>query len=177
MRSRWPLVVRLVPAVAIAAVLVGVGQWPWNQGGNAELASSPSWKRLPGQIHSAQAAIGVSKPGDIILAPIKMSRTIDVLSGRVTAVGPRSFYVVALKKTPAGHWRERQLLQALADFGLFREDIKTPMLHALNAVGVDTVCLPPLRKRAIGVLLDNGWHRAIDNVAVSPVISVSCLRR
>ena len=158
---RFPLLLRVVPAVAVCAAVVAVGQPLWSAQAHGEIASRPTWKRDPGQVAAARLLLARARPGDVILAPRYLSQTILVMSGEVTTVNPRGFFTRALREVPGARARERVLLQRFVDTGLGarrgparRREIR----RALRVVGVDLACVRAVHPPTAAVVARAGYR-------------------
>jgi hypothetical protein len=177
-RSRWALGVRLVPALALTALLVVIGVFPWSDQSARGLVFPPVYKRFPEELRAARAALSAAEPGDLIWAQRKPSQTIGVLSPDLTTVNPRGFFTTALADVPAALVPERKRLHIVIQYGL-RSKPGTPAAAAeeasvrrdLDALGVDVACPPRDALGILALLEDGGWHR----VSESP--EVICFRR
>jgi hypothetical protein len=77
-----------------------------------------------------------------------LSQTVLTMSGDVTTVAPRLFYVSALKEIPAARVDDRLLLQSVVEPDLRERLGRVPdeppsderVAEALDAVGVDFAC-------------------------------------
>jgi Family of unknown function (DUF6077) len=146
-----PRVLRLVPALALIAVLVAAGTALWSA---VPVAGHPSWKLPPSTIRPARQIVSAAEPGDVVLAPRLVSQTVSIMSGDVTTVAPRVFYALALRGTPEAHAEDRVVLQTFAELGLgatvyrtrqFEPEDQTvdaaDVTRALRTVGVDIACI------------------------------------
>jgi uncharacterized protein DUF6077 len=177
-RVRPPVV---AVALCAAIVLAGTPVWSVTEPG---IASKPAWKRWPASVEATHAILRFARPGDTILAPGPISETILVVSGEVTTVAPRAFYASALLDVPGGHGRERLLLYGFTKHGLGRvvgeapwheelpsRTIRAPdVRRALDAVGVDIVCMRRRFVGAVAMLREAGFRR------VGGVPALTCVR-
>ena len=154
-----PVVLRLAPAAAVAAAMAFAGVPLWSAVADAEIASRPTWKRAPGQVAAARAILARARPGDLVLAPDRVSQTLAVMSGSVTSVAPRLFFVRALADVPAMHATERQRLRRLVV-----RDRRRPVgaeaaaaVGALRVAGVDIACVGRRDRAARRVLARAGY--------------------
>ena len=145
-RVRSP-VLRLLPATLLCAAFVAWGAPSWTPG-EVYLAERPSWKRPPATIGAASWILSHAWPGDVVLAPTRVSQTIAATSGEVYTVAPRIFYARALEGTPGAHAGMRILLAAFAKDGLEGTIPRTDRIptageveEALGLVGVDLACV------------------------------------
>ena len=176
-RRHWPLPVRLLPAVAILAVLVAFGRPTWDDQSARGLQWPPVHKRFPEEISAARTALAVARPGDLIWAQRKVSQTIGLLSADVTTVNPRGFFITALADEPGLYADARKRLHILIQYGpegLPGSD-KEPIEYAsaiadLRALDVDLACPPRDDAQLLAALELAGWER----VGGSP--EVACLR-
>ena len=91
-RSTGRAAVRLLPALAVCALLAVAGTPVW-QGRNTWLADRPASKRDPGQPgRGARARRGPAAGRPACSRPQSLSQTLLMIDGRVTAVAPRHFY-------------------------------------------------------------------------------------
>jgi Family of unknown function (DUF6077) len=174
-RARSPAL-RVLPAAALCALLAIWGKPLW--AGFVRVADEPAWKRFPKSIEAARGVVAEARPGETILAPVGLSRTLLIMSGTTTAVSPRGIYTRALSDVPGGHARKRIRLQRFARRGFAtstgsagRREEAAKVKDALRVVEVDLACLNPHLPDARRLLLGAGW---------SPVLrsgGVSCFRR
>ena len=157
--ARAPVVLRLAPAAAVAAAMALAGVPLWSPGAGAEVASRPSWKRAPEQVAAARAILARARPGDLVLAPDRVSQTLAVLSGSVTTVSPRLFFVRALADVPAMHATERERLRRLVVRGRRRPAgaEAAAAVRALRVTGVDIACVARRDRAARRVLARAGY--------------------
>jgi len=136
---------RATPAVALCLAMVLFGEPPWWASGGTEVASRPVLKRAPTEVADARRILAHAQPGDLILAPRPLSQTLLVLSGDVTTVSPRGFFVRALSGIPAMHAMARRGLQHFVRSGFAPHPAgprRIRALHAdLRALGVDIACV------------------------------------
>jgi len=164
-RFRTPAVVRVVPAALLCAALALWGTPLWSPGRAAIVSAEPSWKRPPDEIAAARQILEHARPGDTVLAPENISRTILVLSGTVTTVSPRPFYTRALRGARGAHVRQRLLLASFAKAGLGARISESShqtveadeVIAALQVVGVDVACLAGGKPAAQRLLLAEGY--------------------
>ena len=128
----------LVPAAAVCAALLAGGTLVWD-GAHTRVAERPSWKR-PAHVDVARAVLAHSRPGDLVLAPLRLSQTLVIVSARVTAVAPRFFYTRALDGDGASP-RERVMLARFAVEGLGELRTRERVRRALAALDVDIACV------------------------------------
>ncbi len=128
----------LLPAATVCAALAVSGTLVWN-GAHTALADRPAWKRPP---HDAvvHAVLAHARPGDLVLAPRRLSQTLVIVSARITAVAPRVFYTRALA-IPAARSRARLRLTRFAVEGLGELRTRTRVRRALARLGVDIACV------------------------------------
>ena len=159
-RSAWP-------AVALCAALLA---WAVHVGPPAELsiAPAPAWKLDPRDLADARAILAQAQAGDLVLAPQPTSRTLLVISARVTTVDPRDFYTWALGRIPgqrrAARPRLRVHLQGFADPSVARARGRVPastafVTEALRVLGVDIACVRRSGGDAVRVLRGAGYAR------------------
>jgi hypothetical protein len=154
-----PALLRLAPAAAIAAAMAVAGVPLWSPAADAGVASRPSWKRSPVQIDAARAILARARPGDLVLAPDRVSQTLAVMSGSVTTVAPRLFFVRALADVPAMHAAERERLRRLVVRGRRRPAgaEAEATIRALRVTGVDIACVARRDRAARQVLTRAGY--------------------
>jgi hypothetical protein len=158
--TRGPVWLRAAPAVALCLVLALTGQSIWQRDGKA-LADHPVLKRARHQIADARMILPHARPGDLVLAPKGLSRTLLVLSGNITTNSPRAFFTRALADVPAMHVAARLRLQGFAERGVGPHRVGpkrlTQLRTDLRAVGVDIACLGRAHVPARRVLKRLGW--------------------
>jgi hypothetical protein len=143
-RVRSPLLAA-VPAVLVCVSVIVWGNPVWN---GIVVKNRPSWKRLEVDTTAARRILDRAEPGDVVLAPMGLSQTVLTMSGDVTTVAPRLFYVSALKEIPAARVDDRLLLQSVVEPDLRERLGRVPdeppsderVAEALDAVGVDFAC-------------------------------------
>jgi hypothetical protein len=152
--------VRLLPALAVGALVALAGTPVW-QGRNTGLAGHPALKRDASQLAVATALSGLSRDGDVVLAPAGVSSTLLMIDGRVNAVAPRLLYTQALPPTPQAQRAERLLLWSFVNAGLtpgVREDAVT---SALRRLGVDIACVKEYATRGRRLLAGAGYGEVL----------------
>ena len=103
--------------------------------------------------HAVAARISrVARPGDVVLAPPRLSKALLILDARVTAVAPRLMYTKALPATPEARRTERLELSAFASHELQPDPREDRVVAALREPHVDTACVPERAVRAVRLL-------------------------
>jgi hypothetical protein len=149
-----------VGPVVLAGVLLAVSDPIWSGATQATFAAPFHLQRDPDQIAVADRVIAAASPGDLVLAPEDLSITLDVLTSRIHAVVPRSYFMEYLKDEPGFHYDARLALNAFANHGAWKRD---KVVQDLHKVGVDTICLQTLAaQRRAGVILEAGFQRDFD---------------
>jgi hypothetical protein len=134
-------ILRLAPAAVVCLALALGGTALWSLP-NVGLAREPTWKRPADSVTAARWILGATRPGDTVLAPTDVSRTIAVMSGEVTTVAPRGFYARALKGADGAYVGQRLRLRDFADqVPAGRKLTARQVGRALRLVGVDLACL------------------------------------
>jgi hypothetical protein len=158
---RRATVVRAGVAVALTAVLTGgvaaAGTAILNPP-NATVMSHPTWKTSAVQRAEAQEILAKVKPGAEVLAPPGVMRAISIITARIHAVMPRSYYAT-LTKQPADELKARYTLNHF--------ELKTPsgipngrVVAALRLLHVTDVCLFPVFQGQQKVLEGSGYQFA-----------------
>ncbi|CAN5757494.1 hypothetical protein BH23ACT2_BH23ACT2_00830 [soil metagenome] len=144
---------------ALVAMLVAFGLPIWSVDNGVSVDTTPQWKRGPDSVVSAQHAIDVASPGDVILAPQETAITITVMSSRVKTVAPRAYFMDYLADEPSFRYTERL---TLLDFVNQRFDRATfpAVARALTVVDVDQVCLPVVSRQRIAFVRAQGYDPA-----------------
>jgi hypothetical protein len=106
----------LVPAVALAILLVWSGVPIWSSSNGAMLTGSPQWKVDATSLAEARIIAAHAEPGTTVVAPLSVSNALAVLTTSVHAADPRSDYVRG--RPVAEHPDERLLLTTLAGTGV-----------------------------------------------------------
>jgi hypothetical protein len=158
---RRATVVRAGIAVALTAVLTGgvalAGTAILNPP-NATVMSHPTWKTSALQRAEAQQILAKVEPGAEVLAPPGVMRAISIITARIHAVMPRSYYATLIKQ-PAAQLRARYTLNHF--------ELKTPsgipndrVLAALRLLHVSDVCLFPIFQGQQKLIENNGYEFA-----------------
>ena len=148
---------RLLPAAGACVLLALAGTPVW-EGRHARLAGRPVLELDPREQAVAARLSRVLRPGDVVLAPPRLSKALLILDGRVTAVAPRLMYTKALPASPAARRTERLELSAFASHGL-RPDLREDrVVAALRELAVDAACVPVRAVRAVRLLSGAGYR-------------------
>jgi hypothetical protein len=149
--------VRLLPAVAVGALVVLAGSPVW-QGRNTELAGHPALKRDPAELAVASRLASAARGGELVLAPAGLASTLGMLDGRVTAVGPRIVYTRALPAAPQAQREQRLLLWSFVEAGLTPDVREDAVERALRDLGVDIACVRDRAERGKRLLARAGFR-------------------
>ena len=177
---RLPLPVQLAPAAVLAAALVLTGVPLWStEAGARGFAFPPAWKRPPAELAAARAVLRHARPGDLVLVPSGVGRSLVIASGRVTVLDPRPFYTRALGGRGRREIGPRRRLGRFATLG-FRAPAGTPALRREQAqvradvrrLGVDLACVKASRVSSLGTLRAAGLRHAAGRAR-----QLECLRR
>lgn len=158
---RRSVVMRAGVAVALTAVLSGgvaaAGTAILNPP-NATVMSHPTWKTSSVQRVEAQEILAHVRPGAEVLAPPGVMRAISIITARIHAVMPRSYYAT-LTKQPAGELKARYTLnhfELASPSGI----PNSRALAALRLLRVTDVCLFPVYQGQLSLVSHNGYHFA-----------------
>jgi hypothetical protein len=153
--SRLPAPVRALPALALAGLLVVIGQ-PVTSLGGVVITHHPVWKVDPAGLAVADRVLDHSRNGDVVLAPPGASEALAKISGAVTPVNVRAFYTDGLRDEPGGYFRERTLLASFATTGLVPPEGRrlrtTDIRAALRYLDVDIACVPSSNSASLRLL-------------------------
>ena len=164
--------VRAAAALTSAAVVAFVplvgGSWILSTENGARFVSPLSWKVPTDAEAEARAALGMSRRGDVILAPWDVSRALAGMSVEVHPVSARFIYLPAYRSSPDAHVAERTELQRFVDSRTPDPESLRPLVAVLS---VDTACVSTKRGRAVAALRQIGFH------VVAQEEELTCLRR
>ena len=161
----------LVTGAALALAPLVHGRWVGSPASEVHWSLPTTWKVVEHSLPEAQLAVRVSKPGDTILAPWSVSRMLADYTVDVHPVSARSFYLPNYLTDPRALVARRLELQAFADSRTPPASDAPRLKAALDAVGVDTICLGDGRPGAVRMAKSLGFH------VVGSVDQVICLRR
>ncbi len=161
----------LVTGAALALVPLVDGRWVGSPENQAHWSRPTTWKVVYPSLPEAQLAVRVSRPGDTILAPWDVSRMLADYTVAVHPVSARSFYLPNYLTDPRALVAQRLRLQEFADSRTPPPSDAPRLKAALDAVGVDTICLGDRRPEAVRMAESLGFH------VVGSVARIICLRR
>lgn len=155
-RVPWRAARALAP-VAIAATVVLWGTPVWSRAAGTGVATTPRWKLPPADVSAAREALADARPGDVVLAPHRVSQAILDVSGDVVVVDPLDRYAHFLGS--GGDVAQRLLLEQLVGGGLAplerargRLAAEREVRVALRRLHVAVACVPVAEQRAWRVL-------------------------
>jgi hypothetical protein len=131
--------VRYLPPVAAAALIVGAGVPIWAASNHAQLTAAPGWKLDAAALAEARIIAAHGVAGGTVLAPVDVGLALSVLTTRMHAVDPRRAYLADVDD-PRFHRAQRQLLTDFADDRV-GAGAAAPIAAALRAVDVRLACV------------------------------------
>ncbi|MBV8445380.1 MAG: hypothetical protein JOZ92_05625, partial [Candidatus Dormibacteraeota bacterium] len=141
-----PLQLRALPRAAGAAfaallglLMVLTGTPIWSATNSATLVGSPGWKIEPQTLSAARSVVSMAGVGDIVLAPADVSGAMAILTTRVRAVDPRSFYLIDYEKDPGFDSTDREVLDNFEDDP--SSESSSAVAAALRAFNVRLACV------------------------------------
>jgi hypothetical protein len=164
-RPRAPV----VSALVVMALLAAFGPPTLSEDTGTVFRSPFHWQRSYSSRSVTSHILGVSRPGDLVLAPESLSITIAVTSTDVKTVAPRDYYMEYLQDDPSFHYAERL---ALVEYVNDDSPAALPGLgHDLAVLGVDVACTH---------LEDADRSAALERAGFRPFLTSTyyrCLRR
>jgi hypothetical protein len=130
-RARWAGV---VPAAAIAAVVVVAGAPFWNV---VSIQSKPSWRYYPVDLRRANQILA-QHPHGTVLAPLNTMFALSLKTTKIHSLAPRRFYMHALVE-PADKHKARGILVNVID-GYYQQTQPATLRKSLDALDVGLVC-------------------------------------
>jgi hypothetical protein len=149
-------ILSVIPAGALAAVLVVFGVVAWSHQNGATIASHPSWKVKASWLVAARGVVHTDHVRGAILSTGSVMEVVPLLTTRVQAVNARSYYLAGLPAVGRQFITDRRLLTRLADGGLPLPR-KAVLQAALNRVGVGYACVWFWKTKVIRLLVRTGF--------------------
>lgn len=141
----------IAPAGALCTVLVLSGLQAWSPQNGVTVASHPSWKVKPSWLVVARQVVHADqRPGDI-LSTGSVMEVVPLLTSRIQAVNPRSYYLRGLPSVSRQFIQDRKLLTKFADGGVPLPG-RSVLQAVLKRVHVGYVCMWHWKIRAIHLL-------------------------
>ncbi len=146
----------VIPAGGLCAVLAVSGLVVWSHQNGATIASHPSWKVMPSWLVVTRQIVQADRRPGEILSTGPVMEVVPLLTSRVQAVNPRSFYLEGLPSVSRQFIEDRTLLTKLAEGGLPLPR-KSVLQAVLKRVHVGYACMWYWKIKAISLLQRLGF--------------------